>query len=149
MSVITRDILLEGYRRKDVFEWMSKPANHERMLAGSFDEVKASGTSSWEVMVDARPVARPLGYVFESADSSHRGRRILCRTTGRRTEGKLNYSLRTPRGSNNTLVTLHADYDPGRLVGKLLDTSGLRQALEIHYQAMLDTLGTEVNRDLG
>ncbi len=149
MSVITTDILLEGFRRKDVFEWMSEPANHHRMLSGSFGEVKETSPTSWEVMVDARPVSRPLGYVFESADSSHRGRRILCRTTGRRTEGKLNYSLRTPRGSNHTLVTLHADYDPGRLVGKLLDTSGLRQALVLHYQSLLDTLGREIVQDLG
>ncbi len=149
MSVITTDILLEGYRRKQVFEWMSEPANHARWLAGAFASVTPQGDRAWDVMVAAKPVARPMGYHFDSADASHRGRRILCHTSGKRTKGKLNYSLRTPRGTNHTLVTLHADYDPGRLVGRLLDSSGLREALESHYVRLLETLGQEIARDLG
>ncbi len=149
MSVITTDILLEGYRRKQVFEWMSDPANHARCLAGAFGQVTPSGDSSWDVMVDTKPVARPMGYHFDKADDSHRGRRVLCHTSGKRTSGKLNYSLRTPRGTNDTLITLHADYDPGRLVGRLLDSSGLRDALEGHYVRLLESLGQELSSDLG
>jgi hypothetical protein len=149
MSVITTDILLEGYRRKQVFEWMSAPENHNRMLVGAFSTVTSSGDNSWDVMVEAKPMARPMGYHFDRADSSHRGRRILCRTSGKRTLGKLNYSLRTPRGTSHTLVTLHADYDPGRFVGRFLDGSGLRTTLEGHYRRLLQTLGQELGKDLG
>ena len=149
MSVITTDILLEGYRRKQVFEWMSEPANHARFLSGAFDSVTPTGTNAWDVMVAAKPVSRPMGYHFESADASHRGRRILCRTSGKRTKGKLSYCLRTPRGSTDTLITLHADYDPGRLVGRLLDSSGLRDALEGAYVRLLESLGQELAQDLG
>ncbi len=149
MSVITTDILLEGYRRKQVFEWMSEPANHARLLRGAFDSVTSNGANAWDVMVAAKPVSRPMGYHFDRADATHRGRRVLCHTTGKRTSGKLSYSLRTPRGTNDTLITLHADYDPGRLVGRLLDSSGLRDALELHYARLLETLGQELAQDLG
>ncbi len=149
MSVITSDILLEGHRRKLVFEWLSEPTNHARMLAGAFTQVTPTGARSWDVTVEAKPVARPMGYHFDRADDSHRGRRVLCHTTGKRTAGKLNYSLRTPRGTNHTLITLHADYNPGRLVGRLLDSSGLRDALEGHYVKLLEALGREIAQDLG
>ena len=86
---------------------------------------------------------------FDRADTSHNGRRVVRHTTGKRTSGKLSYSLRTPRGTNDTLITLHADYDPGRLVGRLLDSSGLRDALELHYARLLETLGQELAQDLG
>ena len=147
MSVITTDILLEGYRRKQVFEWMSEPSNHERMLSAAFPSVTSTGARSWDVTVAAKPVGRPMGYHFDRADDSHRGRRILCHTTGKRTSGKLSYSLRTPRGSTDTLVTLHADYNPGRMVGRLLDSSGLRAALEEHYASLLEALGRELSQD--
>jgi hypothetical protein len=85
-----------------------------------------------------------MGYRFESKDSSHSGRRVLVVTTGKRTAGKMHYSLRTMKPSTNTMVTLHMDYAPGSVLGQLLDSAGLRTALEDKLKAILANLEREI-----
>jgi carbon monoxide dehydrogenase subunit G len=145
MAVITTDILLEGFRREPVFDWLGDPANHSRLLSGAFDKVIDKGDGSFELHFKAAPKSRVMGYRFHSKDSSHSGRRILVETTGKRTTGKLHYSLRTMKPSTNTLVTLHMDYSPGPLLGQLLDSAGLRGALEERLKAILDNLAREIS----
>ena len=143
MAVITTDILLEGFRRDAVFDWLGDPANHPRLLNGAFDKVVDKGNGTYEVHFKATK-ARVMGYRFESKDSSHSGRRILIETTGKRTAGKMHYSLRTMKPSTNTMVTLHMDYAPGTVLGQLLDSAGLRTALEGKLEAILASLAREI-----
>ena len=143
MAVITTDILLEGFRRDAVFDWLGDPANHPRLLNGAFDKVVDKGDGTYEVHFKATK-ARVMGYRFESKDSSHSGRRILIETTGKRTAGKMHYSLRTMKPSTNTMVTLHMDYAPGTVLGQLLDSAGLRTALEGKLEAILASLAREI-----
>lgn len=145
MAVITTDILLKGFRREAVFDWLGDPANHPRLLSGAFDKVDDKGDGSFELHFKAAPKSRVMGYRFESKDSSHSGRRILVTTTGKRTKGKLHYSLRTMKPSTNTLVTLHMDYSPGALLGQLLDSAGIRASLEERLAAILKNLEREIS----
>ena len=145
MAVITTDILLKGFRRESVFDWLGDPANHPRLLNGAFDKVVDKGGNTFELHFKATPKNRVMGYQFDSKDNSHSGRRILVKTTGKRTSGKLHYSLRTMKPSTNTLVTLHMDYSPGPLLGQLLDSAGLRAALEQKLNAILDNLSREIH----
>jgi len=140
MPVITTDVLIEGVKRDEVFQWLSDPENHDRFLAGTFDEVSRDGDRSWSLTLKMPPRSRVIGYEFLEPDDSHGGRRVLCRTTGKRTAGKLNYSLRTMKPSSNTLVTLHADYSPGGFLGAALDVAVLRKTLEDRYQGVLDNM---------
>ena len=105
MSIINCDVLVKGVRRDDAFEWLSDPANHARFVDGSFDTVKQTGTGEFELHFSAPPKTRVLGYHFDRPDDSHGGRRVLIRTSGKRTKGVLNYSLRTMKPSRNTLIT--------------------------------------------
>jgi len=146
MPVITTDVLIEGVRRDEVFQWLSDPENHDRFLAGTFDEVSREGDRAWSLTLKMPPKARTIGYEFLEPDDSHGGRRILCRTTGKRTGGKLNYSLRTMKPSSNTLVTLHADYSPGSLLGAVLDVTILRKTLEDRYQGVLDNMARVIKQ---
>ena len=143
MAVITTDILLKGFRREVVFDWLGNPANHARLLDGAFDEVVDKGDHCYELHFKAAPKNRVMGYQFDSKDSSHSGRRVLVLTTGKRTSGKLHYSLRTMKPSTNTMVTLHMDYRPGTLLGQFL-TAGLQEALESCMKAILDNLAREI-----
>lgn len=147
MPVITNDILIEGVRRDEVFQWLSDPDNHDRFLSGAFDAVERTGDRAWTVTLKIAPKARVIGYEFLEPDDSHGGRRVLCRTTGKRTAGKLNYSLRTMKPSSNTLVTLHADYSPGGLLGTAFDVALLRKTLEARYQVLLKNLARAVQED--
>lgn len=144
MPVITTDVLIEGVRRDDVFQWLSDPDNHDRFLDGSFDSVSRDSDRSWSLTVKLPPKNRVIGYEFLEPDDSHGGRRIRCRTTGKRTAGKLTYSLRTTKGASNTMVTLHADYSPGGLLGAALDVAVLRKTLEERYQGVLDNLARTI-----
>ena len=146
MSVITTDILVEGMRRDDVFDWLSDPAHIGRILEGAFDELTDRGGGRWDVRVPTPPRPRTMGIVFIAPDSSHGGRRILLETTGKRTSGKLNMSLRTMKPSTNTLVTIRLDYDPGRLIGAVLNGAGMQAELEGGFRKLLENLARELPR---
>lgn len=147
MAVITVDTTVEGMKRNDVLEWLGVPDNHDRILQGAFDAVERSGDSQWKLTLSTFPKKRELEYTFDRVDTSHAGRRVLCQVGGKRTRGKLHYSLRTPRASRNTLVTLHYDYDPGAALGALLDQAGLRTALDQAWNKVLTNLLREIYAD--
>lgn len=138
MAVITTDILLEGVQRDVVFDWLSKPEHHDRLLEGVFQDLRREDGQSWSGKLPSKPVARPLRYVFERPDDSHGGRRVLCRTEGRRLAGSLHYSLRTMKPSTNTLLTIHLDYEPGKVLGAALDQLILRKDLEAALKRILE-----------
>ena len=140
MSVITTDTLIEGIRRDDVLAWLSNPDSHDKFLQGAFDDVKRTGERTWELTVKMVPKSRVIGYEILQLDESHGGRRLLCRTTGKRTAGELHYSLRTMKPSTNTLVTLHADFGDGGILGQISEQLGLRKRLDEGFKAMLDNL---------
>lgn len=144
MAVITTDILLKGFRREAVFDWLGDPANHHRLLQGAFDEVVDKGNHTFDLHFSAPPKKRVMGYQFEAKDSSHSGRRVLVKTTGKRTAGSLNYSLRTMKPSTNTLVTLRLDYNPGPMLGQLLNSAGMQQSLEKCLASVLENLKREI-----
>jgi hypothetical protein len=149
MSIVNCDVLIEGVRRDDVFEWMSDPTHHSRFIPGSFDQVQQTGTGEFKLTFSAPPKTRVMGYLFDRPDDSHGGRRVLINTTGKRTKGTINYSFRTMKPSRNTLITLTMDYDPGSLLGGLLDRAGIGDALEASFKKLLDQCRTEVIKDLG
>ena len=144
MSVVTTDILIEGIRRKDVMEWFGDPNHHDAILQDAFDEVRRTSDKTWDLTVKTTPKKRVFTYTFDRLDTDHRGRRVLCTTSGRRVKGTWNYSLRTPRASNNTLVTLRMDYEPGGLMGRVVDSAGLRQALDVALTKVLENLQREL-----
>lgn len=146
MAVITSDILLEGVHRDLVFAWLGDPANTRRLLEGAFDGVVDKGPTEWEVSLKISPKARVMGLRFVGADDSHGGRRVLLDASGKRTEGKVSYSLRTMKPSANTLVTVHMDYDPGSVLGALIDRAGLQARLDQGWKATLDNLGRLIPR---
>jgi hypothetical protein len=146
MAIITTDLLLTGVRRDDVFEWLGDPAHHDAILNGAFDSVSGSG-GVYELGLSTLGRKRTMGYKFQSKDDSHGGRRVIIQTTGKRTEGRLNFSLRTMKGSTNTLVTIRMDYSPGGPLGGLVNSSGLAAALESGLQRMLQNLEAAVPRD--
>jgi len=146
VAVITRDILITGIRRDDVFAWLSDPDHHVPLLEGAFGGCRRNSEKDWEldIAVPGRP--RVMGYRFISADESHGGRRIIVETSGKRLAGKLHYSLRTMKPSTNTLVTLHMDYSPGGALGSVINAAGLRSALENGMTSMLENLGNTIPR---
>jgi hypothetical protein len=148
MSIVNCDVLIEGIRRDTAFEWLSDPANHPRFVLGSFDNVEQTGTADFKLSFSAPPKTRVLGYEFDRPDDSHGGRRVLIKTTGKRTSGTLNYSLRTVKPSRNTLITLTMDYDPGSLLGGFLDRAGIGDALESNFKKLLAQLKVEILKDL-
>ena len=144
MPVITTDILLEGQRRDDVLEWLSKAENHARLVEAAFTGVKANGPGDWTVTFQAGLLPRTMGYRFERVDQEHGGRRVHVHTSGKRVDGTLHYSLRTMKPSTNTLVTLHHDYSSGGPLGAMLDASGIRAGLEKAWRAVLEQVKREV-----
>ena len=144
MAVITTDILVEGFRRDDVFKWLGEFSNHQRFLEGAFTEVEQQSETVLVLHYSGGFKQRRLIYTFEGPDDSHGGRRVLVQTSGKRTTGTLNYSLRTMKPSTNTLVTLHMDYDPGPMLGALLDQNGIRRALENAYRSALGNLKKQI-----
>jgi len=146
VSMITTDILLEGIRRDDAFAWLSDPIHIGRILEGAFASCTDRGSGTWEVRVNTPPRPRAMGIVFKAPDSSHGGRRILLETTGKRTRGTLNLSLRTMKPSSNTLVTIRLDYQPGGLLGAVIDGAGLQAELEACFNKVLENLDREVPR---
>ncbi len=140
MAVTTKDVLIEGARRDTVFRWLSDPANHRRILEGAFQELAEKAPGEFELTLCTKPRRRVMGYRIVGPDDSHGGRRVLVETTGRRTRGELHYSLRTMKPSTNTLVTLRMDYDPGSILGPLVDNLVIRRALEDAFAKVLDNL---------
>lgn len=147
MAVITTDILVENIKRQEVLEWLESPDNHNRILDGAWDSTDRTGDRTWDLTFTAFPKKRTMNYTFDRIDDSHGGRRVLCTTGGKRTGGKLNYSLRTPRASRNTMVTMHLDYDPGSVLGAVLDGAGLRDGLEAGMIATLVNLQAAIYAD--
>jgi hypothetical protein len=88
-----------------------------------------------------------MGYRFIGPDDSHGGRRVRVETTGKRTRGTINYSLRTMKPSKNTLITLHLDYDPGGTLGGLWNAVALRASLESGMQTMLQNVDRSIPRN--
>lgn len=147
MAVITVDILVENTKRNDVLAWLGEADHHDRILQGAWDKVERKSERQWDLGFRAGPKSRTMGYSFDQLDDSHGGRRCLCTTTGKRTGGKLHYSLRTPRASRNTLVTLHMDYEPGGLLGRALNAAGLEEALTQGLNAMLENMRRGIYED--
>ena len=147
MPVITADILIEGIRRDPIMHWLEKPENQSRILESAFDRVLATSTGVWEVSFSAGPLPRSMGYEFVTIDDAHGGRRVRFRTTGRRTQGTLTFSLRTVKPPSNTMVTLHHDYTPGRMLGAVLDVTLARTALEQSWRRVLENLRREIAED--
>ena len=145
MAIITIDIVLTGIRRDDVFDWLGEPTNHDAIVTGAFDSVSGSG-GDYELGLSTPGRKRTMGYRFKTKDDSHGCRRILVDTSGKRTQGQLNYSLRTTKPSTNTLVTLRMDYSPGGALGGLLNASGLAAALESGLGRMLENLARAIPR---
>jgi len=146
VAVTTADILLEGIRRDKVFDWLGDPTNHACLVEGAFDSVTAKGTGEFELSLSTSLKKRTMGYRFDHADDTHGGRRVHVETTGKRTRGKLHYSLRTMKPSTNTLVTCHIDYDPGSMLGAIIDSNGLNAALETSLKKILENLAREIPR---
>ena len=146
MAVITTDILIEGIRRDDVLDWLSRPENHTRMLEGAFDGMKQAGPGSYELTLKTGPLPRTLSYTFAHVDNEHGGRRVHVKTAGRRLDGSLHYSLRTMKPALNTLVTLHADYDTGGPLGGIVDGALIRKRLEAGYRQVLANLAREIQK---
>jgi hypothetical protein len=144
MAVLTTDLLLEGIRRDAVFEWLSVPANHGRILNGTFDGCAEQSEGTYVLTVKAGPRARSLVWCFDHPDDSHGGRRIYIRTEGKRFQGTMSFSLRTMKPSTNTLVTLHYDFSPGGLLGTVAMAAGLEAALEAGMKQVLVNLQREM-----
>lgn len=146
MAVLTTDILLEGIRRDAVFEWLGQPEHHQALLEGAFDGVRKVDGQSYEMKLRTRPAPRPMTYTVERMDDSHGGRRVLCKTEGKRVAGSLHYSLRTMKPSTNTLLTVHLDYEPGRVLGALLDQATLRKDLQAALQRICENADQAIPR---
>lgn len=146
MAVITTDILIEGIRRDDVLEWLSSPANHLRLVTGAFDGLKEKGPGEFELTLKTSPLPRTLTYSFDHVDNEHGGRRVHIKTSGRRLDGKIHYSLRTMKPALNTLVTMHADYDTGGPLGGFIDGTLLRKKLEECFRKVLENLQREIQK---
>lgn len=144
MPVITTDVLIEGIRRDDVLAWLSNPENHDALVQGTFDGVTKKGTGEYDLTIKMPPKARVMGYRFDHVDEEHGGRRVHVVTSGKRTTGRVHYSLRTMKPSTNTLVTLHYDFDSGGPIGQLVEALGLRQKLEEGFRKVLDNLKANV-----
>lgn len=147
MPVITRDVTIRGSRRDVVFEWLSEPSHHERILRGAFD-VRVLGPGILELGFRAGAFAGTVSYELVGKDDDHGGRRVAVRLTGRCAAGTLRYSLRTTKPSTDTLVTLHVDYTAGGLVGHVLEAVFLRRPFEEAWRRVLQNLVRELATDL-
>ena len=120
MAVLTRDIIINGYRRDDVFKWMSEFETHALFLKEGFPNLVQLDSNTLSLPFFGGYKQRTLIYRFIEADDRHEGRRIKLETDGKRLKGSLHYSLRTVKPSTNTMVTVHMDYDAGSVLGKIL-----------------------------
>jgi hypothetical protein len=121
MTVLTRDVLVEGLRRDVVFEWLSSFSVHADFLRAGFPDLEVLNENTLSLPFSGGWKSRVLTYRFLEADDKFAGRRIQIATDGKRLKGHLHFSLRTMKPSTDTLVTLHMDYDPGSMLGKVLE----------------------------
>ena len=140
MSVLTTDILIEGIRRDDVLAWLSDPAHHGILLEGAFDGLTQAGPGAWTATLATGPRRREMTYTFDHLDEEHGGRRVHVTLGGRRTNGRLHFSLRTEKPAANTRVTLHADLENGGVLGMIAEWAGLRERLDRAFRTMLENL---------
>jgi len=141
MPVITCDVTLHDVDRDTTFAWLREPENHRSVLEGAFSRVECVGAGVFELdLALTAKLSHKLCYEFVRFDEEHGGRRIHVRTLGRRVKGTLRYSLSPAKPGTDTLVTLHLDYSPGRVLGLLVDRLMLRQALEGASHSMLQNL---------
>ena len=145
MSIITCDTLIEGHRRDDVFAWLADPAHHEVLVRAGFPAVVTEAAGRFQIPFPFPGQGIKATYAFKAADDTHGGRRVLVDLDGRRSKGAMHWSMRTMKPSTNTLVTLHADYSSGRVIGAILDIYVIRGVLEAGMKEML----AELNRQLG
>lgn len=146
MAVLTTDLLIKGVRRDAVFAWLSMPANHGRILEGTFDGCDEQSEGTYVLTVKAGPRTRSLVWCFDRPDDSHGGRRVYVRTEGKRFRGTMSFSLRTMKPSTNTLVTLHYDFSPGGLLGGMAMAAGLEDALTAGMRQVLTNLESGLPR---
>ena len=139
MAIITQDILLTGVRREDVFNWIGDPGTHDIILQGAFASIRGS-KGEYELGIQTPGRKRTMGYRFTSKDDEHGGRRIIVDTDGKRTRGRINFSLRTMKPSTNTMVTIRMDYQPGGTLGELINATGLADVLEGALVKMLQNI---------
>lgn len=144
MSNITCDTLIEGHRRDDVFAWLADPGHHEVLVRAGFPAVVTDAAGQFQIPIPFPGQGIKATYTFRSADDTHGGRRVLVDLSGRRTQGALHWSMRTMKPSTNTLVTLHADYSSGRVLGMILDQYVIRGTLEAGMKEMLAELGRQL-----
>ena len=121
MTVLTRDILVEGLRRDVVFEWLANFNVHAEFLKAGFPKLEVLNQDTLSLPFSGGWKDRVLTYRFLEADDKFAGRRIQIATDGKRLKGHLHFSLRTMKPSTDTLVTLHMDYDPDQCSGRFLN----------------------------
>lgn len=151
MAVLTTDIMLRGIKRDEVFDWLGEVANQKRILEGAFDGFVEKSPGHYELSLNTPVKKRTLTYKVAGNDDSHAGRRVLVDTSGKRFEGKLNYSLRTLKPSTNTLVTMHMDFDPGGPgpLGDVIFDKFVRANLEAAFVKVLENLSNIIPRTSG
>ena len=147
MTVLTRDILVEGLRRDVVFEWLANFSVHADFLRAGFPNLETISQDTLSLPFSGGWKNRVLTYRFLEADDKFAGRRIQIETDGKRTKGHLHFSLRTMKPSTDTLVTLHMDYDPGSILGKVLEQD-LNNNLAKAFVQSLSALKTNCERDM-
>ena len=145
MAVITTDILLSGIRREEAFTWMSEFSHHRSFLSGAFQVAETNRPKVLELTFKGTFKTRSFEYELHQIDNAHGGRRIKIKTRGKRTSGLLSYSLRTMKPSSNTLLTIHFDYQPGSLLGQILDQISLNEALERCWSQVAQQIAAEIN----
>ena len=147
MAVITVDRLIEGVKRDALLDWLADLDHHARFLAPAFARVSRDGATRFNcTLKTSRFRTLEIGLVLDEVDRSHGGRRLKMRLEGRRTSGTLSYSLRTMKPSSRTLITLHADYEAGRVLGPMLDAAMTRSALEQAMRTILEGIDSELPR---
>ena len=147
MTVLTRDILVEKLRRDVVFEWLANFSVHADFLKAGFPNLEILNQDTLSLPFSGGWKSRTLTYRFIKADDNFAGRRIQIETDGKRLNGHLHYSLRTMKPSTDTLVTLHMDYDPGSILGKVLEQD-INTNLSKAFVQSLNALKTNCERDM-
>ena len=103
MTVLTRDILVEGLRRDVVFEWLANFSVHADFLKAAFPILEVLSQDTLSLPFSGGWKSRVLTYRFLEADDKFAGRRIQIETDGKRLKGHLHFSL-----TNNETIYRHA-----------------------------------------